>query len=434
MNILSTDFHSASGVKQAPETNQVAWFGTLCLLASIPALQALITWPWSGQLLSWQAFTNVFSLVTVCAEILIFRWARLRGFDLPSFVAKAPAIIKAVFAIWFSVLLVTLFAKQGDLFFSTLFSLRYVLHIIAFCALLYLVGKNAENQPADRFGQWFRILSIGGAIYLASLGLFLLTVMNASDFLWTSGWPSATSIRHIANYLAIFCVAISALLIAAKPKNAWLYYILLGLTITFIAWSGSRAAVLGLLCSALCGLYFVRQKLSLQKACGLLGIYAGAILASGFLPVPHPSFGMLRFFSKAGSESGYGSGRIEVWIHTWEEFLKQPLIGHGSGRFATHMHQLYGYDLDNPHNFLLQFAYDWGLVGGTAALIGVAWLGWMIFQRRSGSPLLVYAAVTGYALMISIGLLEGMLYHPMKLILVMALIAPIFSVKKPASA
>jgi O-antigen ligase len=90
------------------------------------------------------------------------------------------------------------------------------------------------------------------------------------------------------------------------------------------------------------------------------------------------------------------------------------------------MSQLYGYDLDNPHNFALQFLYDWGVFGGGAALALLAWLGLLIYRARHNNPIVVFSAVAGYSILLFIGQLEGMLYHPLKMLLVMAMIAPVF--------
>ncbi len=51
----------------------------------------------------------------------------------------------------------------------------------------------------------------------------------------------------------------------------------------------------------------------------------------------------------------------------------------------------------------------------------------MIYRARQQQPLHAFAAIMAYLLMLSVGLLEGMLYHPIKIILALVMIAPLFA-------
>jgi O-antigen ligase len=253
-----------------------------------------------------------------------------------------------------------------------------------------------------------------------------LLVPEPLVFPWGSGLPSATNIRHIGNYLAILAIAPTALFLIGGNKWNWPALAALTAMVTFIAWSGSRAAILGLIICTIAGWFFTRPHVPYKKLLALGGSYAGGLALSLVIPNPSATFGLFRFFGTLQPGVDSSSGRIEIWQNTITQILQQPWLGHGAGRFSANMGKLYGYDLDNPHNFALQYLYDWGIMGGGAALALLAWLGLLIYRARHNQPILVFSAIAGYAILLFIGQLEGMLYHPLKMLLVMAMIAPVF--------
>ena len=237
--------------------------------------------------------------------------------------------------------------------------------------------------------------------------------------------PSATSVRHIGNYVAILAIAPAALFLFGDGTRKYAILLCWIVAWTFIAWTGSRAALLGLLAGVASAFVFTHRA-TVKAKWAQLGVAAtGGVAVSLALPNPDPAFGLIRMFQDTSSEADSSSGRIEIWQQTWQHILQHPWVGHQAGTFGSRMHELYGYDLDNPHNFVVQYLYDWGFVGGSAALFLIGCLAVSIFRRRAHAAILVFPAFAGMALLLSIGLLEGMLYHPLKMVLVMAMIAPL---------
>lgn len=60
---------------------------------------------------------------------------------------------------------------------------------------------------------------------------------------------------------------------------------------------------------------------------------------------------------KMGSEGNLSNGRSELSEITWNDFLNEPIFGHGLDMFE-HYHP----DQPYPHNFILQILYDGGIV------------------------------------------------------------------------
>jgi O-antigen ligase len=403
-------------------SKQQYWLPIICIIASVPFLQGLLTWSWDGRLSGGQALTRILSLGTVTAVMLILMIGLRGGFTIQPALARAPRPVKILLTIWLLFAIAAMVASQGSLLIPAFILLRYILIGMAFAAMVHVL----KNAPDFDLHKWFAILMAGGVIYLISLIFFALLVPDPLVFPWGSGLPSATSIRHIGNYLAILAIAPTALFLIGGHKWNWPVLAALTIMVTFIAWSGSRAAILGLVFCTIIGWFFTRQHVSYKKLLALAGSYTAGLALSLLIPNPTSNFGLFRFFDTLQPGVDSSSGRVEIWQNTITQILNAPMLGHGAGRFAGNMSKLYGYDLDNPHNFALQYLYDWGIFGGGAALALLAWLGLLIYRARHNKPIIVFSAAAGYAILLFIGQLEGMLYHPLKMLLVMAMIAPIF--------
>ncbi len=411
------------------------WLHIIIIISAVPFIQSLITWSWDTQFSFLQSLIRILSLVSIVGEIIVINIARKTKFKEKYFFSSAPPIVKILLLIWiFWAIISLIFSIENlDAYISIpiFISLRYPLHIIFFMAVIHIL-KNSLIDQENKYQTYYLILGMGGMAYLISLLVFIISVPNPVELTWTHGLPSAVSIRHIANYMALFALALAAYSLNAKKWRYWIVLASIIIMTAFIAWSGSRAAILGLIisvCSAIIFMkYFIKSELGWKKLLALpLSIIIGSI-SSLLLPIPHPIYGIRRFFIKMQDGVDSSTGRIELWLNTIDEIIKSPFLGHGAGRFGSNMNKLYAYDYDNPHNFILQYFYDWGLIGGTVGLSLVAWLGIKIYLARHNDIQIVFAAIAAYTMLITIGMLEGMFYHPIKIILAIALIAPIFAI------
>lgn len=426
--MASTSIAEASVATDASITSPRTWICATAIIAAIPLIQALLTWSWSGQMLPIQYVIRILSITAVFGEILILMIASRGGFVSEKSFRVLPKPLRWLMVIWliFAALAFVSNLQFGSaigLLVPALLLVRYILQILTFWAVIFLI----RTAPDYRDSSYFGILSVGGFAYAMAISFFALLVPDSSKFEWLSGLPSATSVRHIANYVTIFSIAPAALfLCGAKAKN-WSQLAMFAAMVVFVAWTGSRAPVLGLALALGCAVILQWRRIAATRIVTLAATFVAAVVGSVALPQPIPSYGMLRFVSEASAGVDPSSGRVEVWANSWIEILKQPFLGHGSGNFAFNMSDRYDYDLDNPHNFPLQFLYDWGFIGGGAALLVFAWMGWMIYRLRQAEPIHAFAAITAYLLMLSVGLLEGMLYHPIKIILALVMIVPLFA-------
>jgi O-antigen ligase len=91
------------------------------------------------------------------------------------------------------------------------------------------------------------------------------------------------------------------------------------------------------------------------------------------------------------------------------------------------MSRLYPIDLNHPHNFVLQYVYDWGLIGGAAATSLLALLGVAILRARAQSLMVRFTAIAAYVSTCTAALIDSPLFHPLPMIGAIALIAPVFN-------
>jgi O-antigen ligase len=153
-------------------------------------------------------------------------------------------------------------------------------------------------------------------------------------------------------------------------------------------WSGSRAGVIATLVSAVVALALAergqRIRAFIRMATGFL---AGVLLSLIWIP-PHSMWGIPRILGvvqKGGATIGeVASNRDLLWLEAIRLFRDQPLIGYGEGQFRFLNRA--GWPANHPHDVVLQFLVQWGLVG-TLAMIVVAWHAIPHSIRRWEKPL-----------------------------------------------
>lgn len=70
-------------------------------------------------------------------------------------------------------------------------------------------------------------------------------------------------------------------------------------------------------------------------------------------------------FLRLGESGDMSNGRVEISSMTWEGIINSPLWGNGTAQFLNNTGEVY------PHNFILQFLYDGGIILTSAVLIPI---------------------------------------------------------------
>ncbi len=401
--------------------NQPADHGSklIWLIAILPALFVLATWDSDGVLSNKDALLRHFSLPVVAVEIAIVWLAVRAGFEPKQTAIGLPQYVKWAFCIW---LLFAAFAAVGiakDVGTSVFVTLRYLLQGLVLAAMVFLVSND------ERFDQsrWIGVLTIGAIAYLFALVAFISLIPNPDNFNWVSALPSATNVRQIGNHLSLLAIAPVAALLARKSQHRVLHFIALTAIICFIGWTGSRGALFGIVAGVVAGLA-VGYKFTTLRNIGLmmLSLISG-LLASIPLFAPAPAFGLLRIASSISHED-ISTGRIGMWRNAVVEIAQKPLMGHGSGTYREHVFQNTGRAYNHPHNFILQFGFDWGVVGALAMILMLAALGWHLVTLKNHDSPTRFVSVAGFTAVIAIAMIDGTLFYPLTILIGLALIAP----------
>ena len=105
-----------------------------------------------------------------------------------------------------------------------------------------------------------------------------------------------------------------------------------------------------------------------------------------------------------------------MWRQTAAALLDRPWFGHGQGQFRYQVPAALGI-YNHPHNSMLQFAYDWGLVGVGALAAAITPL-IQSFARKNGRDLrTALPAVGGVSGLGIMSLVEGSFYHAFPLMI-----------------
>jgi O-antigen ligase len=403
------------------------WFFAIVAISMTPLVQGLLTTTLDGYVSYGQSVTRILSIITILMNFYVLNLAIKNrvGCCCSSSFSKIPIYLLIIV---FAIALFPIFLHSKSVFFSLFITIRYAFQIATIYAIIYIISRSSSFDPSC----YVSIMGFCAFLYVGYIAMIALIVPHPSTFPWDSGLPSATNIRHIGNYVAIFLVAAIALFLFARDRYQGPYLSLIFVLVAFLGWTGSRAAFVGIGAALFGSVLILRGHIPMARV-GILGAtFAAALIATIPLPAPTPAFGVMRMFnaSDVNQDKDISSGRTEVWQNTINEISDEPFIGHGAGSFIGNMSEKYGYDLDNPHNFILQFAYDWGLIGLGLCLVLLAMAGVTTFKMPVISPIASFCAISGFILMITIGMLEGMFYHPLKMLLVSALVAPAFGLAK----
>jgi O-antigen ligase len=407
--------------------SQQSWFFVIVAISMTPLVQGLLTTTLDGYVTYPQSVIRVLSVVTILTDLFIIVVAIKIGL-LQYIQLNLPNIVKIIFAILFTSAIFSALAGNNLVVFSIFITLRFFLQIAVLFSLIHIFSSSSSFDTKRYFG----VMMTGVFLYVAYIILIIAMIPDYAAFYWLGGLPSATNVRHIGNYVAILSIAAIGLFLFAKNPNQWRILAVIFVVTAFLAWTGSRAAFVGLIVALPTAIYVVRRHVSATRIGILAATLSFAVLVTIPLPVPNPSYGVIRMIvaSDVRQSSDISSARTIVWKRTIAEIATAPIIGHGAGRFLGNMDAKYRYDLDNPHNFVLQFGYDWGIVGLAVALLLLVVGSVKLFKLPIISPLATFCAVSGLMLMLSIGMLEGMFYHPLKMLLASALIAPAFALAR----
>nr|WP_277606583.1 O-antigen ligase family protein [Acinetobacter higginsii] len=133
--------------------------------------------------------------------------------------------------------------------------------------------------------------------------------------------------------------------------------------LTFLLWSGSRTAYVGVSIGLIFYLYFLKKNNSYFLT--VFMIFCSTLISLCFT-TNHPSLGIFRAYAQLGNNvDHFSSGRLAIYEKLLEYFSYHPIWGYG----GEAVRQLNVYGRVQAHNSVLQILIEFGLVGLVGCII-----------------------------------------------------------------
>lgn len=376
----------------------------------LPLISVFFLTSWDGTFSSWQSAARLFFLPALYGEISICIVAVARGLSFAKFVEKLPYFVKIILGLWLILLCVSTFFADANPSVAILGAGFWFVHLLFSFAILYLIQEaGIEALHLERLAI---ILPTAAAL----AGLIVYAFANAKgldgDMEWVSYLPGFANLRH-TGYIFAPAIAISLASMAAKPREfVKSHMLLLIVNSALVLWLGSRGAIFGILVAfVVCFACFseMRSTRFLSKA-AFAGTF-GALL-SILAPLPqHSAFGALqRFWMGSSGAAEFSSGRLGFWAEAWEMIVGRPMIGHGSFQFqfvSTNAAGIY----KHPHNSILQFLFDWGMIGGLSFLVLMGFAVYAAFFTSKCPRTVKLLSTMGFATLFAYSLIDGLFFY-----------------------
>lgn len=396
------------------------WKAIGTIVAFAPVLHLLATWDRDGGLTQMNHWFRLYSIPVIALEVIMLIFALFLGWSPTSQFNQLPSVVKYLLITAFVMVGLSTFVASVDPTTSFLFASKYLLQILTGAALVFLISSDKNFS----LNYWLGAVLTGSILYVTLITIFCLTVIKPADFQWVERIPSATNIRQIGNVMGLMALSSATLVIVGRSRRSEaIGLITTTFLLTFVAWSGTRTALLAFLLALTLSLAITGMTVQRKKILLLISSAVAAGLISVCIPNPTPEFGLIRIASSLGSED-ISSGRAKMWLDALHAISTSPWIGHGAGTYRENMYILNGYPYNHPHNFILQFVYDWGLLGGGVVLGLLAWLGLRLIHTSRDNGAAGFLALSAYLSILAMGFIEGTLFHPLPMLLAIALICP----------
>jgi exopolysaccharide production protein ExoQ len=411
-------------------------FGWLGIVVGVvmPGLSALIYPVYMYQMhSSWAEWTRLMELPFVACELAIVHVAIRAGYRDALVWGDLPKDILVALGMLFVGLTVSSVFVSKNVPASITLSIITLVHLRFGAAIFFLVRSECDGDIRSLIPRFE--LGLG-------VGLVVLTILTVWKFHfpppewtvpggrihWPSALPGFISVRHFGSWSGAIAAGLMVALLYGKQQQTRVTSLFYLLATGMTCWSGTRAAVLAMAVVALIALVTLRRLPDMRATLRVGGLSVLAVLGALLFSPGMPEF-VLFLRDNLQSVDTVTSGRAGLWHDTLFRWLDAPLFGWGSG--STFWEVNIGWAHTQPHNAVLQFLISWGLVGasGAAWLLGRA----IVATHRTGmeDEALRPLTATLYSLLF-MSLLEGMLYYPRFIMLIMIGFAVLFAARDGA--
>jgi O-antigen ligase len=327
-----------------------------------PLVPLLVLVPWLRDSAS---FFNcpVGSMVLICGLELLFCYLVVMGMAGPVISNLSPKVT-LLLSVWG--LAAVLAVAQADLVFPAIArQTEWLCHILF---ALYLARYLRVNP---RLNALLPALVLAGFLLTAGqlLAAWHTTTLPRQQS-WINLIPGFRNIRFFGMYLVP--ALLFPLLFVCKSQERGIRALPIFLYSSFcwalVFWTGGR----GLLLSLVATIVLLGKVVKSPRRQWLAKFAGGSAILGMVLSVlyfvPGQSIFSLARWQMGGTVDEFSSSRISIWQEVWRSYLEQPWFGFGPDGYA-YMQPKVELSMLHPHNIILQFLGEWGVIGGAALLL-----------------------------------------------------------------
>ncbi len=276
-----------------------------------------------------------------------------------------------------------------------------------------------------------RSLVVTFLLSIALVHAWFLVELMSSIYAWQGRvLPPGVATNYFANirhfgYLGFLaaCAGTSVSLLSERGYLRWIGFVLGVLSVYGIIQFGSRGAFLAWLVFAALLFAIVPAKRLFFLSC--LVTVSIANLSVLYVDTSHPfpnKHGQSFFARKAVGEDQLETTRqrIVIWQDSWHQIIKRPVLGHGPDAYVLSRCCQQG--TVQPHNSVIQFLFEFGMLGTSIALAALGVLLWrpmqllrIGFSRRQPDITLGVLVFLPVSLLV-FSMVDGLLYHVVPLL------------------
>ncbi len=271
----------------------------------------------------------------------------------------------------------------------------------------------------DVLNKYLLFVPLVHAFFLVDVVFWVISLQAGSD-LPATGAPHYANIRHFAYHGFIAAAFATSLFVLTTRVQTTAFVltvaalfgiILLGARGAFGAWVVFVAAVLTL---------GTRRMRLLAFSTSALVLSAGSIYILGAADLLHAPT-LFHRFGGGIERATHIADRLEIWVQAFGAILSRPAFGYGPEGYI--FSACCNSTVAQPHNFLLQFLLEFGIVG-CALLAGLCLAVWQecvgrnasAGKRWSNMPADLVVLTSAALAFLAYAMIDGLLYHAIALV------------------
>jgi O-antigen ligase len=360
-------------------------------------------------------------------ELFTIGYAFVSGFEPLRVLRSAPAWVQAALLTLVAIAFYTALVVAADRLLSVSRTLMWFSHLMFGMSVAYLSGISTEFVA-----RYFWPTVVGGLCgYALVLVLFVAMIPDPAGFDWFHLRLAVVNVRQVGFYSAAGAAAALGLLVSQTRWSAFLASAAAASVLFCISfWSGTRGSIFAVWAAFAAGLIWFPGLRSARTLCTLVATTAFGAMLSLLHSVPNPHYGIARLAVSAVQQSAeeVSSGRLSMWLGTYQAILQRPLFGYGESQFRTAVPASLGW-YNHPHNVFLQIAVQWGFVGGVCFLALSGWLAWRAYVVLGTGNKALAPAFLVLVSLLTMAMYEGTLYHTYPIMMIALSLAVIIGSK-----